>query len=65
MIKDTNKDRRGDRRDDRQDHKIDKIGAKTEKALAVSKKRAALASILKWLVILIGVGYLIFKFGRG
>lgn len=54
-----------DRRGDRQDHKIDKIDAKANKALAVSKKRAALASILKWLVVLIGVGYLVFKFSRG
>ena len=57
MIKDPNK------KEDRREHRLDKLDARTEKALAVAAKRRALGSVLKWLVILIVVGFLVFKFG--
>lgn len=43
--------------------KVMKQDAKTEKAYAVAAKRNALASLLKWVVILIGVVYGISKVG--
>jgi hypothetical protein len=57
MIKDP------DKKEDRREHRLDKLDAKSQKALAVAAKRKALGSVLKWLVILIIVGFLVFKFG--
>lgn len=54
---------RTDRKSDKHDYKISKVNAKTEKAYATAAKRQALASLLKWIVILIGVIYGITKMG--
>ncbi len=55
--------RREDRKDGRQEYKLAKIDVKTDRALAVAAKRNATAGLLKWLVILIGVGYTLMNFG--
>jgi hypothetical protein len=52
-----------DKKESKWDHKLSKTDAKTEKAYAKAAKRNALASVLKWLVILIGVVYVIMKTG--
>jgi hypothetical protein len=57
MIKDPNK------KEDRREHRLDKLDAKSQKALAVAAKRRALGSVLKWLCILLLLGFLVFKFG--
>ena len=56
-------DYKTEKRDSKIDGKVQKQDAKTEKAYAVAAKRNALASLLKWLVILIGVVYAITKLG--
>lgn len=62
-------DRREDRREDRVEKKdsrrnfiLDKTAAVTEKFKAVALKREGLAKVLKWLVILMVVGYAVFSF---
>lgn len=57
MIKDPNK------KEDRREHRLDILESRRLKAEAVTAKRKALGSVLKWLVILIIVGFLVFKFG--
>ena len=57
MIKNPNK------KEDRREHRLDKLDAKSQKALAVAAKRRALGSVLKWLCILLLLGFLVFKFG--
>mgnify|MGYP003624853435 FL=1 len=60
----TNKrESKSDRKSDKHDFKLDKLDSKTAKSLASAAKRTALASVLKWIVILIGVVYAITKTG--
>jgi hypothetical protein len=56
-------DHKTDKRETKVEGKVQKQEAKTEKAYAVAAKRNALASLLKWVVILIGVVYAITKLG--
>jgi hypothetical protein len=56
-------DYKTDKRETKVDGKVQKQEAKTEKAYATAAKRNALASLLKWVVILIGVVYAITKLG--
>jgi hypothetical protein len=56
-------DHKTDKRETKIDGKVQKQEAKTEKAYATAAKRNALASLLKWVVILIGVVYAITKLG--
>ncbi len=51
-------------RGDRQEHRLDKIDARTERAEAVAKKRQALASLIKWVLIAAAAVYAAFM-GRG
>lgn len=55
--------RREDKKDGRYEYKLAKIDVKTDRALATAAKRSALASVLKWIVILIGVIYGMTKMG--
>jgi hypothetical protein len=57
--------RREDKKDGRYEYKLAKIDGKTDRALATAAKRSATASLLKWLVILIGVVFAMFKMGGG
>ena len=56
-------DYKTDKRETKVDGKVQKQEAKTEKAYATAAKRNALASLIKWVVILIGVVYTITKLG--
>ena len=66
-MRDKNKsERRGeksDRKSDKHDYKLSKLDAKTAKSLASAAKRNALANLIKWLLIAVGVFYGISKFG--
>lgn len=57
--------RREEKKDGKYEYKLAKIDGKTDRALATAAKRSATASLFKWLVILIGVVFAIFKMGGG
>jgi len=57
--------RREEKKDGKYEYKLAKIDGKTDRALATAAKRSATASLLKWLVILIGVVFAMFKMGGG
>ena len=63
----TNKDTRmsvkSEKREDKYDFKVSKIESKTQKSLATAEKRNALANLIKWVVIAIGVIYGMTKLG--
>jgi hypothetical protein len=61
--KDEKKEDRAEKKEDRRNFILDKIYAVTDKFKAVASKREGLAKVLKWLVILMVVGFAIFKFG--
>jgi len=61
--KETKWEHKSNKHEAKVDGKVAKQDAKTEKSYAVAAKRNALASLLKWLVILIGTVFAIFKVG--
>lgn len=48
---------------DKYDYKVSKVNAKTEKSYATAAKRNALANLIKWVLIAVGVVYSLTKFG--
>lgn len=66
LVDDSKSDRRedkSDRKSDKHDYKLSKLDSKTEKSFATAAKRNALANLIKWMLIAVGVFYGMSKFG--
>lgn len=54
-----------DAKDNKYMYRLAKVDGKAQKALAVAEKRKWTATLLKWLVILLGLGYVLSSTGFG
>lgn len=62
-VKTEKREDKSEAKSDKYDFKVSKIESKTQKSLATAEKRNALANLIKWVVIAIGVIYGMTKLG--